>query len=66
MNSISDARNILPVLNDFPSTEIIFHPMLATQLYKGEILELAFEQFAEKCHHRLVCNGDIFSLENFE
>jgi len=43
MNSISDARNILPVLNDFPSTEIIFHPMLATQLYKGEIQELAFE-----------------------
>ena len=65
LNSPNEIENIIPVLNDFPLTEIIFHPRIAKQLYKGEIIDSAF-QFAQKnIKHKLVYNGDIFSLSDF-
>lgn len=64
-NSPAEIEQLLPVLNEFPLTEIIFHPRIASQLYKGKISEPAFKYAAENCKHRLVYNGDIFSFEDF-
>lgn len=65
LNSPNEIEQVLPVLNAFPLTEIIFHPRIAKQLYKGEIYDSAFSHVAENCKHRLVYNGDIFSLKDF-
>ena len=59
-------KQIIPVLNEFPLTEVIFHPRIAKQLYEGEINNSAF-QFAENhLKHKLVYNGDIFSVDDFK
>ncbi|MCK5536099.1 MAG: tRNA-dihydrouridine synthase family protein, partial [Bacteroidales bacterium] len=65
LNSPNEIENIIPVLNDFPLTEIIFHPRIAKQLYKGEINDTKFEFAIKNLMHKLVYNGDIFSLQDF-
>jgi tRNA-dihydrouridine synthase len=62
----TEIERIVPVLNQFPLTEVIFHPRIAKQLYEGEIYHSAF-QFAEiHLKHKLVYNGDIFSIDDFK
>ncbi len=63
--SPNEIEQIIPVLNQFPLTEVIFHPRIAKQLYEGEIIDSAFEFAKGKIIHKLVYNGDIFSLANF-
>ena len=63
--SFKEIEQVIPVLNQFPLTEVIFHPRIAKQLYKGEILYAAFEYALKKLSHRLVYNGDIFSASDF-
>jgi tRNA-dihydrouridine synthase len=64
--SPNEIEKIIPVLNQFPLTEVILHPRIARQLYEGEIIDSAFE-FAKACiKYKLVYNGDIFSLANFK
>lgn len=65
LNSNKEIETIIPVLNDFPLTEVIFHPRIAKQLYKGEIIDSAFEFAFKNLKHTLVYNGDIFSLHDF-
>lgn len=60
-----EIENVLPVLNDFPLTEIILHPRVAKQLYAGEIIETAFLFAEERTRHKLIYNGDIFSVSDF-
>ncbi|HKJ80188.1 MAG TPA: tRNA-dihydrouridine synthase, partial [Prolixibacteraceae bacterium] len=62
----AEIDQLLPVLNLFPLTEIIFHPRTADQLYKGKIQEPVFKRISEQCVHPLVFNGDIFSLADYE
>ena len=50
---------VLQVLNDFPVTEIILHPRIAKDLYKGEADRQLFAKAKEICQHPLVYNGDI-------
>jgi len=63
--SPKEIEAIIPVLNDFPLTEIILHPRIAKQLYKGEINDDIFQFVVKNIKHKLVYNGDIFSLTDF-
>jgi tRNA-dihydrouridine synthase len=62
LNSANEIERVIPVLNDFPITEVIFHPRIAKQLYEGEILYSAFEFVIANLKHQLVYNGDILSV----
>ncbi|HPE75428.1 MAG TPA: tRNA-dihydrouridine synthase family protein [Draconibacterium sp.] len=61
-----EIEQITTVLNQFPLTEVIFHPRIAKQLYEGEIIDSAFEFAKTNLKHRLVYNGDIFSPAAFD
>jgi tRNA-dihydrouridine synthase B len=66
LNSANEIEQIIPVLNEFPLKEVIFHPRIAKQMYEGDVKDSAF-QFAENhLKHRLVYNGDIFSVDDFK
>jgi tRNA-dihydrouridine synthase len=65
LNSSSEIEKVIPVLNSFPLTEVIFHPRIAKQLYDGEIIDSAFQFAQHNLKHRLVYNGNIFSVEEF-
>ncbi|MEN8115772.1 MAG: tRNA-dihydrouridine synthase family protein [Bacteroidota bacterium] len=65
LNLPEEIEKIVPVLNRFPLTEIIVHPRIAKQLYKGEIIESAYRFAYENLEHRIIFNGDIFSVADF-
>lgn len=60
-----EAENIIHILNEFPVSEIIFHPRIAKQLYKGNILKQVFMEACKQSRIPLIYNGDIFSLDDF-
>jgi tRNA-dihydrouridine synthase len=66
LHSTDEIENVITVLNDFPLSEIIIHPRIAKQLYSGTILFDAFEFAYQNTHHKLVFNGDIFTVSDFE
>ena len=57
--------DILPVLNKFPFSEVIIHPRVRTQMYKGvpdmEVFEWAYENSTNPIGY----NGNIFTVEDF-
>ena len=61
-----EIENVIPVLNQFPLTEVILHPRIARQLYDGEIIDSAFQFAGENLQHRLVYNGDVNTIESIE
>jgi tRNA-dihydrouridine synthase len=66
LTSGEEILQVIPVLNDYPIHEIIFHPRIAKLLYNGiPDLEL-FEQVSSLTKHPLVYNGDLNSTEDFQ
>ncbi len=60
-----ESMELLPRLNKYPLTEIIIHPRLGVQLYKGKASPEYFSLCKNYTRHTLVYNGDIVSLESF-
>ena len=54
-------QNIIPVLNDFPLSEVIIHPRTAKQKYGGKVNWNEFEKIIAVCKHPVTGNGDINS-----
>ncbi|MBV5313053.1 MAG: tRNA-dihydrouridine synthase family protein [Prolixibacteraceae bacterium] len=61
-----DFRETLRVLNQFPLTEIIFHPRTASQMYTGKANPQLFADALSLAKHPLVYNGDLFSESDFQ
>lgn len=61
----AEMEKVIPVLNQFPLTEVILHPRIAKQLYEGEIIESAFQRAYSNLRHRLVYNGDVNTVETY-
>jgi len=57
---------IIPVFNRFPLSELIIHPRIGKQLYKGEADVERFKALIPYINAPLVYNGDIFSVDSFE
>lgn len=56
---------VIPVLNDFPLSEIIIHPRTGAQMYEGIANLEAFKRCFPLCKAPVTYNGDIFTLEDF-
>ena len=57
---------IIPIFNKYPLSELIIHPRIGKQLYKGEADVERFAALMPSIHAPLVYNGDIVSVESFE
>lgn len=66
MESTGDILALLPMLNDYPVTEIIIHARYAKQLYNGGCDHDRFEECIDLSRHPLCYNGDITDLETFQ
>jgi len=64
--SPDEIEAIIPIFNKFPLSELIIHPRIGKQLYKGEADVKRFAALISYINAPLVYNGDIFSVENFE
>ncbi len=56
---------VIDVLNDFPLHEIILHPRIAKQLYRGTPDTELFAEVLKRLKHELVYNGDIVTNEDY-
>ena len=56
---------IIPIFNKFPLSELIIHPRIGKQLYKGEADVERFKALIPYINAPLVYNGDIFSVDGF-
>jgi tRNA-dihydrouridine synthase len=63
--SPDEINAIIPVFNKFPLNELIIHPRIGKQLYKGEADVERFKGLMPYINVPLVYNGDIFSVESF-
>lgn len=61
-----ECLRLIPILNELPLKHIAMHPRLGKQQYKGDVDMEGFEIFAEACHHPMIYNGDIKSVEEIE
>jgi len=63
--SPDEIEAIIPIFNRFPLSELIIHPRIGKQLYKGEADVERFKKLIPYINAPLVYNGDIFSVESF-
>ena len=57
---------VIEVFNKYPLSELIIHPRIGKQLYKGEADVKRFAELIPMIKAPLVYNGDIVSVESFE
>ena len=65
LQSADEIPPVIDVLNDFPLTEVILHPRIAKQLYRGAPDEEIFAEVSKRIKLPLVYNGDIESADNY-
>lgn len=58
--------SVIEVFNQYPLSELIIHPRIGKQLYKGEADVKRFAELIPMIKAPLVYNGDIVSVESFE
>lgn len=63
LESTQEILGLLPILNEYPLTEIIIHGRYARQLYTGEVDRERFEECLHTARHPLVYNGDVTTAE---
>lgn len=57
---------LLEIYNQYPLEELIVHPRVQQQFYKGKPDLAAFDDAMKECKHPLCYNGDIFAPEDIE
>lgn len=56
---------VIEVFNKYPLSELVIHPRIGKQLYKGEADVARFKALINSIKAPLVYNGDIFTLNDF-
>ena len=64
--SKDELKTLMPILNQFPLKELIVHPRLGSQMYKGVPDLEAFKWCQKNTKTPLVYSGDIFSRDGFK
>jgi len=65
-DNASEFEQLIPIFNDFPLEEIIIHPRVGKQQYKGEIDMEAFARYAPQLKHPVCYNGDIVNVADVD
>lgn len=60
-----DVNDVIPVLNQFPLHEVILHPRVGKQLYKGTADPEVFIHAVALSKNPMVYNGDILTPDDF-
>ncbi len=65
LDSAAELYGLLPILDQYPLSEIIIHPRLGRQMYKGRADLEAFQNCRPLTRHRLIYNGDITNYDSY-
>ena len=61
-----EAGELIRVYNRYPLQDLIVHPRVQKQIYRGEVHLDVFRQFVEESKQHLVYNGDIVTVADYE
>ena len=64
--NVSEFKELIPIFNDVPLEEIIIHPRIGKQQYKGELDTVAFARYAPQLIHPVCYNGDMLTVADVE
>lgn len=65
LEDAEEFEEILPIYNNYPLKEVIIHPRVRRDFYKGTPDLDAFGKALEECGHSVCYNGDIFANEDY-
>ena len=65
LEDAEEFEEIMPIYNAYPLNEVIIHPRVRRDFYKGMPDLEAFENALEMCKHSVCYNGDIFSADDY-
>jgi len=65
-NNVTEFEALIPVFNDYPILEMIVHPRIAKQMYKGEVYYDDFARYASMLKHPICYNGDILKTADID
>ena len=63
---VEKAQHLLNLYERFPFEEVIIHPRLGSEMYKGTPHYDVFEEYLGRTKHSLCYNGDINSLQDLQ
>ena len=66
MRDPAEFDDLLPIYNRYPIRELIIHPRVRTEQYRGTVHVDRFLSAMEDCPHPLCYNGDIFTKKDFD
>lgn len=59
-------KELVPILNRYPLTQVIIHGRTASQMYKGDVNINAFCEMAQQLTHTVCYNGNINTFEEYK
>jgi len=62
----SQFEELIPIFNNYPLEEIIIHPRIGKQQYKGEADRETFAKYAPQLKHSVCYNGDILNVADLK
>ena len=65
LEDADEFEEILQIYNKYPLKEVIIHPRVRRDFYKGKPDLDAFAKALENCKHEVCYNGDIFTKEDY-
>lgn len=65
LEDAEEFEEILQIYNQYPLKEVIIHPRVRRDFYKGKPDLDAFAKALEACKHPVCYNGDIFTREDY-
>ncbi len=66
LDNSADFKPLISIFNAFPLEELIIHPRIGKQQYKGEVDLIAFAEYAPQLKHPVCYNGDILTVADIE
>ena len=65
-DSFHQWQDILPLMDIISPMEIVVHPRMGKQMYRGEVNTDEFSMLYEACHYPIIYNGDITTTSQIE
>lgn len=66
LNDANQLKEIIDIYNRYPISELIVHPRIQTQMYKGIPDLEAFAYVLEHSVHPVIYNGNIFTVDDYK
>ena len=64
--SYEELPELMHIFNQYPIHELIIHPRIGTQLYRGEVNLDGFEQVLKESKNPVTYNGDIYHTSRYK